>query len=98
MNIEEKLKEFDEKFYFGKLTPDTLMSIDDSHVKEIKDFIRHVFQQQKDHYEKELKIADDRWERNEKYREQYMDGYVEEKTAWKQEYEKELKKINTSNE
>ena len=41
-------------------------------------------QQQADH-KKELEVADKRWKSNEKYRERYMDGYVEEKLSWEQD-------------
>ena len=34
---------------------------------------------------KELEVADERWKSNEKYRERYMDGYVEERLSWEQD-------------
>jgi hypothetical protein len=50
--------------------------------KEIKDFIEKILEEQKEHYEKELKIADDRWKSNEKYREKYIDDIALEKRRY----------------
>ena len=36
---EEARGEFDKKFYFGGLTPNTMQTIDGFQIKEIKDFI-----------------------------------------------------------
>jgi len=52
---------------------------------ENKDFLRQALEQQKKYHEKELEIADERWKSNEKYRERYMDGYVEEKLSWEKD-------------
>ncbi len=61
--------------------------------EEIKDFIKQNLEQQKEHYEKELKIADDRWKANEQCRVDYSDlmaGYESEVAI---ELAKQKKKI-----
>lgn len=48
------------------------------------EFTISELERQKKYYEKELEMADIKWKSNEKYRERYMDGYVEEKLDFKQ--------------
>ena len=48
-------------------------------------------QQQADH-KKELEVADKRWKSNEKYRERYMDGYVEERLDWERKLIEKIEK------
>ena len=42
---------------------------------------------------KELEVADERWKSNEKYRERYMDGYVEEKLSWEKDLIEKIEKM-----
>jgi len=51
-------------------------------------------QQQADH-KKELEVADERWKSNEKYRERYMDGYVEEKLSWEKDLIEKIERLDT---
>lgn len=80
MNIDEKLEEFEEKFSMHDLGYW-------SELEEVKQFIRKALEQQKDHYEKELEIADKRWKENEKYRERYLERYAEERIEVEAEIE-----------
>ena len=84
MNIN---KEFDEKFHCIQRECDGNGNIPvqvdedeweaeqcrfhDEYLFPIKQFINEKLEQQKEHYEKELKIADDRWKANEQCREDY---------------------------
>ena len=58
----------------------------------LKDFLKAKLTQQKEEYEKELKIADDRWKANEDYKDRYLDAYVSGNLEGQDRMSKEIKK------
>ena len=60
---------------------------------DVNDAEEQAMKQQQADHKKELEVADERWRSNEKYRERYMDGYVEEKLSWEKDLIEKIEKI-----
>ena len=98
MNIDKKLQEFfvkleetiDEQFpkHKCKERSGALVLFAEANV-----LCRQALKQQQADHKKELEVADERWKSNEKYRERYMDGYVEEKLSWEKDLIEKIEKI-----
>lgn len=104
-SIESVIAEFDKEFKVGthwcdgRATRQCFTGCDGTQdecqtsVKAIKAFIRTKLTEQKQHYEKELKIADDRWKGNEKYRDDYLNACAENELLLEQKLTEQKKEL-----